>query len=183
MPMDNSKRGSIRKRGSRGRGSRGRGQGGKRGGGIKTALGIGSTALGVLGALGQDDPVKAVLGSAPLILGGLGLIASDRKKKKKKKGGILAGSLQSGGRLVKLPIKARNFVKDHPKSAEQILKGFKMGHTTPKGGSFISKALGAVALVSLSAGTGALIFREYLVNNPTQIAKLGIEAGKLALGV
>lgn len=105
------------------------------------------------------------IGSAPI-----------RKKvvKRKKKGGSIPKN-----RLLKKPFtrsQAINFVKKNPQNAILIAKNI----VNPKGGGSGKTLLGTSLGVLSGLGIGALGFRQYLLQNPTEALKL---AGRGAVGL
>ncbi len=100
----------------------------------------------------------------------IGSIPKPKKKRKRK-----------GGSVKRLPKtfttkQAINFVKNNPQKAINIAKDI----TNPKGGGSGKTLLGTSLGVLGGVGIGALGFRQYLLNNPTEAIKL---AGKGAIGL
>lgn len=100
---------------------------------------------------------------------GKGLQLSGQRRRPKQRGSGL------------IPKKFLKFVKQFPKEAKIIIKSAKNLVGGRQAGSGFKSALGILGLVGATAVATGLGLREYLIRNPAQIAKLGVQAAKFAI--
>lgn len=79
----------------------------------------------------------------------------------------------------KIPKRFLRFIKRFPKQAQVIIKSA-MKKGSQKGTGF-TKAIGVLGLIGATSLATGLALKEYLIRNPSQIAKLGVQAAKFAV--
>ncbi len=143
----------------------------RKGGSIGSKVGKVALGVGIIGVAGRVLETGIRFGKFLATGDNLSLIGS-----------LLGGSLSPDSKLnKKIPKKFRDFMKDNPKESQKIIKEAR----TNKGGGLgkvIAKGSASIAVVSSSIAIGVIGFREYLIRNPQQVAKLVGESAKVFFG-